>query len=74
MNRVMDENEFYKEIRELDLSVAGACTALMLHTKAVVNPKHVITAFDRQGKLSEPLTAAFRLLFERMKSNDRQRA
>lgn len=65
----MNEDEFYQNLRDFELSLGGACQVLFYETQAVINPKHITTALARNGRLSEPMTAAFRMLFKRLKEN-----
>lgn len=60
----MDEIEFRKCLEGHNLTIPEVCGMIEIHTGAIIAPKHVRTAFDKYGSLSQPLTAAFRLLFK----------
>ena len=62
----MDAEELYQGLARHDLNLNNACTAIMLQTKAVINPSHLRTSLDRYGRLSEPMTAVFRFLFQEL--------
>ena len=58
--RVMTEEEYKKRLHDLDLTDQKLADFIFNKTGAIIKAKHIGDYLHRNGRLSEPMTAAIR--------------
>ena len=59
----MSKEEPSRELHTNGWSLAGACEIIFMKTGAIIRAKSIQNLLDKEGRLSNTLTALFRFLF-----------